>query len=54
MNRYEHIKFPEYVYQEYPKWIGNVMVQSADEEKALLGKEDEQERAKRPYNRKDK
>ena len=53
MNRYEHIKFPPYEFREYPKWIGGVIVQSADEEKALLG-DDETERVKRPYNRKDK
>lgn len=32
-------KAPEapYVYQEYPKWIGEALVQTAEEEAALLG-----------------
>ncbi|WP_161596259.1 hypothetical protein [Rhodanobacter glycinis] len=55
MNRYDHIKFPDYVYQEYPKWVGDVIVQDADEEAALLESAGEPaERVKRPYNRKDK
>lgn len=28
---------PPYVYQEYPKWIGEALVQDAGEEAALLG-----------------
>jgi len=30
---------------EYPKWVGDVLVQSADEESALLGSDDAETRA---------
>ena len=52
---YSKFNFPDYVYHEYPKYVGSVIVQNAAEEGALLGKEDDEpERTKRPYNRKDK
>jgi hypothetical protein len=58
MTRYDHIKFPPYVFQEYPKWVGEVIVNSADEEAALSPPDENTdtpaERIKRPYHRKDK
>lgn len=33
---YRGIKFPPYKYQEYPKWVGNQVVNTEQEELAAL------------------
>lgn len=56
---YEKFSFPDYVYNEFPKWIdtvdGKVVVHSMDEELATLDTvvADDSDRIKRPYKRKD-
>jgi hypothetical protein len=46
---YSKFNFPPYEYHEYPKWVGDVIVQNAEEEKALR-----EATSKRTTNRKDK
>lgn len=34
LNIYDNMEFPPYEYREYPKWVGDVLVENADEEAA--------------------
>ena len=33
------LEYPEYDHQEYPKWVGNVIVQDATEEKKVVAEQ---------------
>lgn len=56
---YSKFRFPEYVFREYPKMVDGVIVNSADEESAMLSLDpspqipDEARRVKRAYHRKE-